>query len=63
MNVFIFYDLRILEAEAYSGWAFSELLTDRRDKKAPLLKICHTYPTKMKLGTVFTLPKEDPKNI
>ena len=22
-------------------------------KKAPLLKICHTYPTMMKLGTVI----------
>ena len=27
-------------------------------------KICHTYPTMLKLGTVITsLPKEDPKNI
>ena len=32
------------------------------DKKAPLPKICHTYPTMMKLGS-YTLPKEDPKNI
>ena len=31
-------------------------------KKASLLKICHTYPTMMKLGS-HTLPKEDPKNI
>ena len=29
-------------------------------KKAPLPKICHTYPTMMKLGS-YTLPKEDPK--
>ena len=28
----------------------------------PLTKICHTYPTKMKLGS-YTLPKEDPKKI
>ena len=28
----------------------------------PLLKICHTYPTMMKLGS-YTLPKADPKNI
>ena len=28
----------------------------------PLPKICHKYPTMMKLGTVI-LPKEDPKNI
>ena len=34
-------------------WGFS--------KKAPLPKICHTYPTMMKLGS-YTLPKEDPKN-
>ena len=27
--------------------------------KAPLPKICHTYPTKMKLGS-YTLPKKDP---
>ena len=27
-----------------------------------LLKICHTYPTMMKIGS-FTLPEEDPKNI
>ena len=31
-------------------------------KKVPLPKICHTYPTLMKLGS-YTLPKEDPKNI
>ena len=28
----------------------------------PLPKICHTYHTKMKLGS-YTLPKEGPKNI
>ena len=27
-------------------------------KKAPLHKICHTYPTTMKLGTVIPKPKE-----
>ena len=27
------------------------------DKKAPLPKICHTYPTMMKLGTVIPYPK------
>ena len=31
-------------------------------KKAPLPKICHTYPTIMKLG-IYTLPKEDSGNI
>ena len=34
------------------GWA----------KKVPLPKICHTYPTMMKLGS-YTLSKEDSKNI
>ena len=32
-------------------------------KKAPLPKICHTYPTMMKLGNDYTLPTEDLKNI
>ena len=36
---------------------FSGLLTDRGGGK-----ICHAYPTVMKLGN-YTLPKEDPKNI
>ena len=31
-------------------------------KSPPPSKICHTYPTMMKLGS-YTLPKEDPKNI
>ena len=26
--------------------------------KAPLFKICHTYPTMMKLGTVIPYPKK-----
>ena len=34
------------------------LLTDGREgeggKKAPLHKICHSYPTMMKLGTVIS---------
>ena len=32
------------------------------DQKGPLPKICHTYPTMMKLGSC-TLPKEDLKSI
>ena len=28
------------------------------DKKAPLPKICHTYPTMMKLGTVIPYLKK-----
>ena len=31
-------------------------------QKGPLSKICHTYPTMMKLGS-YNLAKEDPKNI
>ena len=38
---------------AAHGWAGA--------KKAPLPKICHTYPTMMKLGTVILYPKRDPK--
>ena len=30
------------------------LLTDGRGKKGPFLKICHTYPTMMKRGTVIS---------
>ena len=33
-------------------------LMDVRDKKGPLPKICHTYPTMMKLGTVIPNPKK-----
>ena len=31
-------------------------------RKAHLPKICHTYPTMMKLGS-YTVPKREPKNI
>ena len=52
--------------EPYSGWAFLGLLTDDGEggacKKAPPLpKICHTYPTMMKLGTVIPYLKKIPK--
>ena len=39
---------------AAHGWEGGE--------RSPLPKICHTYPTVMKLGS-YTLPKEDHKNI
>ena len=40
-------------------WAFSGLFTDGGgSKKAPLPKICHTYPTMMKLGTVISYLKK-----
>ena len=43
----------------YSGWAFPGLLTDGGwTKKASLPKICHTYPTMMKLGTVIPYLKK-----
>ena len=42
----------------YSRWASSELLTDGEGKKSPLPKICHTYLTKMKLGTIIHHTKE-----
>ena len=37
----------------YSGWVFLGLLMDWVIKKAPLPRICHTYPATMKLGTVI----------
>ena len=37
----------------YLGWVFSGLLADEEGKKANLPKVCHTYPTMMKLGTVI----------
>ena len=43
----------------YSGWTFSELLTNgRRQKGRPISKICHTYPTMMRLGTVIPYLKK-----
>ena len=41
------------EIEPYLGWVFSRLLTDGR-----VLKICLTYPTIMKLGTVVPYLKK-----
>ena len=37
-------------------WGFSRM--EGGGKKAPLPKICHTYPTIMKLGTVIPYPKK-----
>ena len=53
-----FYVLYLLKR--FSGWAFSGLLTDegRGCKKAPHPKICHTYLTMMKLGTVIPYLKK-----
>ena len=43
----------------YSEWAFLELLIDGgRGKKSPLPKICHTYPTMMKLGALIPYLKK-----
>ena len=38
--------------------AFPGLMDGGGGKKAPLPKICHTYPTMMKLGTVIPYPKK-----
>ena len=43
----------------YSGWAFSGQLTDGVGaKRLPIPKICHTYSTIMKLGTVIPYIKK-----
>ena len=42
----------------YSGWVFLGLLMDRGPKRSLLIKICHTYPTMMKLGTVIPYLKK-----
>ena len=39
--------------QPYSGCTFSGLLTDGGTKRPPLTKICHTYPTIMKLDAVI----------
>ena len=41
--------------EAAHGWG-------EEGKKAPVPKTCHTYPTKMKLGTIIPYLKETQKN-
>ena len=45
----------LLEPYPYSGWAFSGLLTDGGEQKGTptVPKICHRYPSMMKLGTVI----------
>ena len=47
----------------YSGWTFSRLLTDvcGAEGRPQLHKICHTYPTMVKLSTPYV--KKIPKNI
>ena len=46
----------------YSGWVFWGLLIDGEPvKKAPLPKICHADPTKMKFGTVTPYLKKTQK--
>ena len=41
-------------------WSCSQVKGGRKSPTFP--KICHTYPTMMKLGS-YTLPEEDPKNV
>ena len=52
--------LPLISTQRYSGWAFSGLLMEggSGQKGHPLPKICHTYPTMMKLGTVIPYPKK-----
>ena len=52
-------------SELYLGWFFLGLLTNGSGgRTTPILKskICHTYPTMMKLGS-YNLPREDSKDI
>ena len=47
----------------YSVWAFSGLVTDGGPPQSPTLpKICHTYPTMMKLGTSIPYLKKSLMN-
>ena len=41
--------------------SFRGLLMDGGGKKSPLPKICHTYPTKMKLSTIIPYLKKTQK--
>ena len=43
--------------ESYSGWAFLVLLRDWQ-KASSLPKICHAYPTMMKLGAIIPYLKK-----
>ena len=47
-----------LTFNSIQDWLFGGLFTDSKEKKAPLPKLCHTYPTMMKLDS-YTLPMED----
>ena len=48
-----------MRLEPYSRLAFLGLLTDEMGPKGPPLpKICHTYPTMMRLGTVIPYLKK-----
>ena len=52
-------------SELYLGWFFLGLLTNEGGwQMTPILKskICHTYPTMMKLGS-YNLHREDSKDI
>ena len=48
-----FWDIPQESCHPYSEWAFSRLLTHGGAKRLPLPKICHAYPTMMKLGRVI----------
>ena len=56
----ILWQPNLVNHENQENFRFSFKPIQRRgeDKKALLLKICHTYPTMMKLGTVIPYLKK-----
>ena len=52
------YENRVLEFNPIQDGHFRECSGVGRAKKAPLPKICHRYPTMMKLGTVIPYLKK-----
>ena len=58
-NEMLKFDGKNIQTLTDSGWPFSGLLTDGgKGKRPPLSKICHTYPTLMKLVTVIPYLKK-----
>ena len=56
---YLLNDKMIVNINPIQDWAFLGLLTDERGggrtKSPHLSKVCHTYPTLMKLGTVILI--------
>ena len=59
LKILLLYHLIRRDTGPYSGWGFPGLLTD--GGIFFLSKVCHTYPTKMKLGTVIRCLKKTQK--